>query len=169
MKASDVVRTSGFVRLLAQEDLDGHPEMNRMGVPLTISFARNDDERLVLIVTFSREHRAAAESWIRGLKLDNPAVAWVRMPVIDDPGVPAMRLQAEGRILARYASASERENLLPLVTNRALFVDATGLPDTRQAHVLVINRSGEVLARVAGAYDEEKAAIVRGTVSLQEL
>jgi|LNFM01.1.fsa_nt_gb tripartite-type tricarboxylate transporter receptor subunit TctC len=46
--------TSGFVRLLAQEDLDGHPEMNRMGVPLTISFARNEDERLVMEMIYSQ-------------------------------------------------------------------------------------------------------------------
>src|ERR1043166_5056435 len=37
--------TSGFVRLLAQEDLKGHPEMNKMGVPLTLSFAKNAEDR----------------------------------------------------------------------------------------------------------------------------
>jgi tripartite-type tricarboxylate transporter receptor subunit TctC len=31
--------SNGFARLLAQEDLNGHPIMNKMGVPLTISFA----------------------------------------------------------------------------------------------------------------------------------
>ena len=34
--------SSGFVRPLAQEDLHGHPEMNKMGVPLTISFAKTE-------------------------------------------------------------------------------------------------------------------------------
>jgi len=46
--------TSGFVRLLAQEDLEGHPEMNRMGVPLTITFARTPEERQVLEMIYSQ-------------------------------------------------------------------------------------------------------------------
>ena len=128
-----------------------------------------DDERRIVIVTFSREHRGAAETWIRGLQLDRQAYAWVRMPVVDDPGSPALRLQAEGRILARYASLADRSNLLPLVTDRSLFVGATGVPDTRQAHVLVVNRRGEVLARVSGPYDADKAATIVGTVLLQEI
>src|SRR5262245_65062615 len=36
---------SGFVRLLAQEDLQGHPEMTRIGVPLTTSFAKAGADR----------------------------------------------------------------------------------------------------------------------------
>jgi tripartite-type tricarboxylate transporter receptor subunit TctC len=45
---------SGFVRLLAQEDLRGHPTMNRMDVPLTISFARTDDDRQVMDMIYSQ-------------------------------------------------------------------------------------------------------------------
>src|SRR5215475_3440243 len=45
---------SGFVRLLAQEDLRGHPEMNRMGVPLTISFAKTEDDRQVMEMIYSQ-------------------------------------------------------------------------------------------------------------------
>ncbi|MBL8339190.1 MAG: hypothetical protein JNM97_20650, partial [Rhodoferax sp.] len=57
----------------------------------------------------------------------------------------------------------------PLVTDRSLFLDATGVPDTRQVHVLVVNRRGDVLARVSGPFDEEKAATVLDTLSLREL
>src|SRR5215475_7443249 len=46
--------SSGFVRLLAQEDLRGHPEMNRMGVPLTISFAKTEDDRQVMEMIYSQ-------------------------------------------------------------------------------------------------------------------
>ena len=45
---------SGFVRLLAQEDLQGHPEMNRMGVPLTISFAKTEEDRQVMEMIYSQ-------------------------------------------------------------------------------------------------------------------
>jgi tripartite-type tricarboxylate transporter receptor subunit TctC len=46
--------SSGFVRLLAQEDLQGHPEMNRMGVPLTISFAKTPEVRQVMEMIYSQ-------------------------------------------------------------------------------------------------------------------
>src|SRR6266545_4009415 len=46
--------SSGFVRLLAQEDLKGHPEMNRMGVPLTISFAKTEEDRQVMEMIYSQ-------------------------------------------------------------------------------------------------------------------
>ena len=42
------------MRLLAQEDLSGHPQMNRMGVPLTISFAKTEEQRQVLEMIYSQ-------------------------------------------------------------------------------------------------------------------
>jgi hypothetical protein len=45
---------SGFARLLAQEDLKGHPEMNRAGVPLTISFAKTEEDRQVMEMIYSQ-------------------------------------------------------------------------------------------------------------------
>ena len=127
------------------------------------------DDRMLVLVTFKRDQRIAAESWISGLNLRGGSVVWVRMPVVDDPGEPALRAQAEGRLLARYPSPGERSNLLPLITNRAMFVEATGLRDTNQASVLVINRRGEVLARVVGEYDPDKATTLMDTVHQREL
>jgi tripartite-type tricarboxylate transporter receptor subunit TctC len=45
---------SGFARLLAQEDLKGHPEMNKVGVPLTISFAKTEEDRQVMEMIYSQ-------------------------------------------------------------------------------------------------------------------
>jgi tripartite-type tricarboxylate transporter receptor subunit TctC len=46
--------SSGFVRLLAQEDLRGHPEMNKIGVPLAISFAKTEEDRQVMEMIYSQ-------------------------------------------------------------------------------------------------------------------
>src|ERR1700704_3893991 len=45
---------SGFARLLAQEDLNGHPVMNKMGVPLTITFAKTEEDRQVMEMIYSQ-------------------------------------------------------------------------------------------------------------------
>jgi hypothetical protein len=125
-------------------------------------------ERTLALVTFHRDHRKDAESWINGLKLRNdPSIAWVRMPVVNDPKDPVLRGEVETRLMARYASDAERSNLLPVFTDRAAFVQSTGLGNVDKAHVLVVNREGEVLARVSGQYDEAKAQALLQTLRMQ--
>jgi hypothetical protein len=45
---------SGFVRALAQEDVEGHPALNKMGVPLTTSFAKSSEDRQVMEMIYSQ-------------------------------------------------------------------------------------------------------------------
>ena len=128
------------------------------------------DARFLALVTFHRGQRQDVESWISGLKLNqDPSISWIRMPVVNDPGDPARRAAAEDRLLARYTSAKERTNLLPVFTDREAFVRLAGLRGIEHAYVLVINQSGEVLARVAGEFDEAKAQTVRDTLLMRDL
>ena len=132
--------------------------------------AKSGDERILALITFNRGQRKDAESWISGLKLQNHrSISWVRMPVVNDPGDPAARAAAEGRLLAHYASPRERSNLLPVFVDRDNFVHSAGLLDTDTAYVLVINRNGDVLARVAGEFDEDKAQALRDTLLTNDL
>lgn len=131
--------------------------------------ATEPDGRMLALVTFQRDQRAVAETWIRGLNLHEGSVMWVRMPVVNDPGEPGLRAQAEGRLLARYPSPHERNNLLPVFTNRATFLQLARLSDSEQPWVLVINRRGDILARVAGPYDPDKAATLLDTLKMLEL
>jgi tripartite-type tricarboxylate transporter receptor subunit TctC len=66
--------SGGFARLLAQEDLDGHPEMNKLGVPLTISFAKTEDDRQIMEMIYSQN--------------------LFGRPYLMPPGVPADRVAA---------------------------------------------------------------------------
>ena len=45
---------SGLVRVLVQLATTGHPELNRMGVPLAIDFTRTADDRQVMELVFSQ-------------------------------------------------------------------------------------------------------------------
>ena len=129
--------------------------------------AFSGEERILALVTFHKHQRAQVDSWVVGLRLhENHLVPWVRMPVIDDPKDADKRAAAQDRLLSRYSSARERDRLLPVFTDRAAFVQATGVRGTDKAMVLVITRNGEVLARVLGEYDEEKAQIVRDSMLL---
>jgi tripartite-type tricarboxylate transporter receptor subunit TctC len=66
--------SGGFVRLLAQEDIEGHPAMNKMGVPLTLSFARTSEERQIMEMIYSQN--------------------FLGRPYFAPPGVPANRVAA---------------------------------------------------------------------------
>ena len=46
--------SSGLIKVLVQLSVKGHPELNKMGVPRTIEFARSADERLVMELVYSQ-------------------------------------------------------------------------------------------------------------------
>ena len=132
--------------------------------PVTVPEGLPADRTLALI-TFHRSHRDQAESWIKGLNLrDDPSIAWVRLPVLSDPGTPTARGVKENTLRELYPVEAERAKLVPLFTDRANFVRAAGLGGMDQVSVVVVNREGEVLARVQGEFDPDKAQTLRATL-----
>lgn len=122
-------------------------------------------ERTLALITFQRDQRGQAESWIQGLNLRNdPSIAWMRMPVLHDPGTPTGRSAIENKLRQHYTADTERARLVPVFTDRASFVRAAGLNGVEQAYAVVINRQGEVLARVEGQFDPDKAQTLRETL-----
>lgn len=121
--------------------------------------------RTLALVTFKRDHSAQAESWIQGLNLRNdPSIAWLRMPVINDPGTPQGRNEIKEKLLGHYPGEAERARLLPAFVDRDSYTRAAGLADTGKAYAVVLNRQGDVLARVEGAYNADKARALRETL-----
>lgn len=125
-------------------------------------------ERTLALITFHDAQRPTVEGWIHGLRLqDDPAIVWVRMPVLNDTGNADRRSAIESKLLQRYQADAERDRLMPVFTNRDQFVRAAGLNGTEQVYVVVINRQGEVLARVEGGFDPDKAQNLRETLLAQ--
>ncbi len=123
-------------------------------------------ERTLALIGFHGSHRADIESWIKGLSLvGSNTIPWVRMPVLNDPGDAAGRQAIEERLRSRYANDPSRDAVLPVITDRAAFSRAVGLSSTDKAYAVVINRQGDVLARVEGEYNPEKAQMLRETLA----
>ena len=123
-------------------------------------------ERTLALITFKGDQRAQAETWIQGLNLKNDAsISWMRMPVLNDPGTTSGRNAAETRLRQNYSSDSERAKLVPVFTDKADFVRAAGLNGIDHSYAVVVNRKGDVLARVEGQFDAEKAELLRETLS----
>ena len=64
----------GVVKVIVQLSVSGHPDMNKTGVPLAATFAKTDDDRLVLELVFSQGQFGR--------------------PFVLPPGVPAERVHA---------------------------------------------------------------------------
>ena len=135
--------------------------------PVTVPEGLPSDRTLALI-TFKRGQRADVESWIQGMNLRNdPSITWMRMPVLNDPGTLTGRSAVEDRLLQHYTADSERAKMVPVFTDRASFVRSAGLASTDQVYAVVVNRQGEVLARVEGQFDADKAQTLRETLRSQ--
>lgn len=122
-------------------------------------------DRTLALITFQKDQRAHAESWIQGLNLrHDSSIAWIRMPVLNDPGTPQGRSDIENRLLQHYTDDKERAKLVPIFTDRASFVRSAGLKGTDQFYAVVVNRNGDVLARIDGEFSEAKADTLRETL-----
>ena len=122
-------------------------------------------ERTLALVTFNRNQRSHADCWVEGLNLKNdPSISWIRIPVISDPDTPDGRNTAEKRLLERYTADAERTKMLPMFMDKAAFAKATGLNSIEQGYAIVLNRQGDVLARVQGPFDPDKAKNLRETL-----
>ena len=140
-----------------------------MHKPVTLPEDLPSDRTLALI-TFQKDQRAHAESWIQGLNLrTDPSISWMRMPILNDPGTPKGRSEVESRLLQHYTADTERANLVPIFTDRANFVRSTGIKSTDQFYAVVVNRRGDVLARIEGEFSEDKAQVLRETLKAQDL
>jgi tripartite-type tricarboxylate transporter receptor subunit TctC len=80
---------SGRMRILAQEDLKGRPELNRAGVPRTVDFAKTDEDRQVMELIYSQN--------VFG------------RPYVLPPGVPSERVAA---LRAAFMAALADKDLL---------------------------------------------------------
>jgi hypothetical protein len=154
-------RVMGHFPVFMSRTLTNQPVLAPGGLPA---------DRTLALITFHRGQRAQADSWIQGLNLNNDSsITWLRMPVFNDPGTPLGRNAAENRLLQHYPAPDERSRLVPVFTDRADFVRSAGLTGIEQSSVVIVNRHGEVLARVEGQYDAVKAQTLRETLKAQGL
>ncbi len=77
---ADWFRPDGIAKVLVQEDMNGHPDLNRDGVPLAINFARTPEQRQMMSLLYEE-------------------LLFAR-PYVMAPGVPADRVAAIRKALS---------------------------------------------------------------------
>ena len=119
---------SGKVRVLAQETLRSHPTLDKMGVPLTITFAKNDEQKQILELVYGQ------------LVFGRPYV----LP----PGVPADRVT----VLRRAFDAALKDKALVAEAGKAqIDVDAVTGEDVQKVVEKMFATPPEIVERTKKA------------------
>lgn len=79
---------SGRVTILAQENAKGVPELNKLGIPLTVSYAHDDEQRRILGIIYSQEFFARPYFVAAGVPEERVRILRrAFMDTWDDPGL----------------------------------------------------------------------------------
>ena len=145
-------RVMGHLPTFLSHNLKQQPVALPQGLP---------SDRTLALITFKRGQRPQVDgwvNWVKNLNLAAPdAVNWMRMTVVNDPGTDGARGEVWNRLLEKYPGDAERANFVPVFTDHASFVRASGFSGTDQVMAVVLNRQGDVLARAEGPFDADKA------------
>jgi carbon monoxide dehydrogenase subunit G len=112
-----------------------------------------------LIAAFRREQQALVDGWLPwllALEQRSSDVAVYELPVLSSAYSPA-RWFIDGGMARRAGSDSARARTITVYTDVGKVVSALGLPGTETIAVMLVERSGRILATELGRFDELKA------------
>jgi len=84
---------NGFIRVLVQEHDKGHPDVNRMGVPLAVDFAKSPQDRQIMELIYSSE--IFGRPYILPPGVPDERVAALRKAFMDALHDPELRTEGE--------------------------------------------------------------------------
>ena len=113
-----------------------------------------------LVAAFRREQQALVDEWLPwliDLQQQRADVAAYELPVLSSAYAPARRL-IDGGMARGVGTDAARARTITVYTDVAQAVRELGLPGTDTIGVLLVDRTGRILAREHGAFDDRKAA-----------
>lgn len=132
------------------KDLNGKPWTFPEGLP---------GERTLVLIGFDELQQQTIDSWSQGLGLDRATngIDWVEMPLIDNPGM-FMRWFIDTGMRGGIKDKDLRSHVWTAYTDKKAFMTSCGMTSDKEIYVLVVDRSGKILATASGEYSKEAAA-----------
>ena len=136
--------TLGLFPSLSGNDLNNKPWSAPSGFPA---------ERTLVVIGFEEEQQIEIDSWFQGMNVGNPSsqIKWIEMPLINNPGV-LMRWFINTGMKAGIRSKAVRSHVWTAYTDKRKFMQACGMPSTKDVYALVVDRAGRILAMESGEY-----------------
>jgi hypothetical protein len=121
-------------------------------------------KRTIILVAFQRSQQDNIDTWVTGMKLKSAgAPAWFEVPVISNFGA-AGRWFIDNGMRRGITDPKDRAKVVTVYAGKTAFKKSMGIPNESDVHVLVVDRSGEVIARVSGDYSPAGAAKIRAAL-----
>jgi hypothetical protein len=121
-------------------------------------------DRTVLIIAFTRGQQSQVDGWVSGLKLKSPGgPAWFEVPLINNPGSIA-RYFIDNGMRSGIPGTEARSHVVTVYGKKAELMKQMGLVGEKAVHVLVVDRKGNILESVSGAYSDAGAAAVNKAI-----
>ena len=116
-------------------------------------------ERNLLLIAFEREQQKNVDTWIHQMKRfeASPGFRYYELPTIEKMN-SMVRWFINGGMRRGIPDPAARARTITLYIDKAPFCEALNITDEKQIYAILVDRSGRVLWRAAGDFDEAKAA-----------
>jgi hypothetical protein len=123
----------------------------------------------LLLVAFQREQQEQVDTWLREMKrFENvdPGLHYYELPTIQSPN-RLVRWFIDTGMRRGIPDQKARARTITLYIDKQPFLEALGIPEEKRIYCFLVDRTGRILWRDEGIFDESKAAGLKE--SLQEL
>ncbi len=121
----------------------------------------------LLFVPFLQFQQAIVNTWIPladQLESSFPELAYYELPTINELPALSRTFINEG-MRAGIPNVKARERTVTLYIDLASFMQALGIPDKNEVHVLLVDRAGGTIVwRTTGGFDEAKGRALAGAI-----
>ncbi|HZY49769.1 MAG TPA: hypothetical protein VFE64_08310 [Devosia sp.] len=123
--------------------------------------------RSILLIAYKMNQQAVVDSWgefVATAKSKHPGVQAYELPVLGG-NMGFMRGFIDGGMRNGIADSATRDHTITLYTDVGPLQAALGISGTSTIHAVVIDRSGKVLAAVAGPYSKASAEKIEAALN----
>jgi hypothetical protein len=116
-------------------------------------------DRNLLLIAFQREQQKNVDTWLHEMTRFqlSPGFHYYELPTIDKMN-PFVRWFINNGMRRGIPDHNARSRTITLYLNKPAFLKALSLPDEKRIYAILVDRSGRVLWRAEGDFDEAKAS-----------
>lgn len=116
-------------------------------------------DRNLLLIAFQRDQQKNVDTWLHEMKRfqSSPSFQYYELPTIDRLN-PVARWFINNGMRRGIPDHNARARTITLFLDKPSFRKALSIPDEKRISAILIDRSGQVLWRAEGDFDEAKAA-----------
>lgn len=112
----------------------------------------------LLFVPFLQYQQSIVNTWIpfaQEMEASVPEFSYYELPTINEMPMLSRTFINEG-MRAGIPDQTARERTVTLYIDLPKFMQATGIPDNREVHILLVDRAGEIVWRTTGKFTPQK-------------